>query len=329
MSAVPGFHSPSSETLLPSRAVARPIFGIANEQGPFGNRIAKSFNLDGASWLTTKTLNAGQLAVTRLTAGKGGVGRTSPIPVEKAYIVSLQLKDLFGNELWKEGRLAAKGPFPEGSIGIVHLEEEPVAYLPEAFDCLQYYIPEIVFDELADEQGAPRISEFAFQPATPDPIAHQLGRALLPLLEEPCRASHLFFDHIVLATYSHLAMRYGRLREQPVSRGSRLSAWQERVAKEKLTADLAEEPSIADVARACGLTESRFIRAFRASTGAPPHRWLRGFRVERAKELLIGSASSLAQIAYDCGFADQSHFTRVFYDATGITPGAWRRARRG
>ena len=41
-----------------------------------------------------------------------------------------------------------------------------------------------------------------------------------------------------------------------------------------------------------------------------------------------GSPLALAQIAYECGFADQSHFTRVFTAAVGATPGAWRRARR-
>jgi transcriptional regulator GlxA family with amidase domain len=61
----------------------------------------------------------------------------------------------------------------------------------------------------------------------------------------------------------------------------------------------------------------------------PPYRWLRAVRVERAKDLLFNSSLSLSQIAYECGFSDQSHLTRVFSDSIGITPGAWRKARRG
>jgi AraC-like DNA-binding protein len=76
------------------------------------------------------------------------------------------------------------------------------------------------------------------------------------------------------------------------------------------------------------MPESRFVRLFRMTTGMPPYRWVRAFRLEQAKELLFNSSLSLAQIAYDCGFADQSHFTRAFAAATGTTPGAWRRARR-
>jgi AraC family transcriptional regulator len=45
-----------------------------------------------------------------------------------------------------------------------------------------------------------------------------------------------------------------------------------------------------------------------------------------ARQLLRESALPLADIAVQCGFADQSHFTRVFSGRTGLSPGRWRRA---
>jgi transcriptional regulator GlxA family with amidase domain len=48
-------------------------------------------------------------------------------------------------------------------------------------------------------------------------------------------------------------------------------------------------------------------------------------RVEQARGLLIANDMSLADVALACGFADQSHFTRVFSSAIGMPPGAWRR----
>jgi AraC-like DNA-binding protein len=296
--------------------------------GAYGPRIASVFHLDTAQSLTTTILKTAKLAVTRLTSGQRGIGVTSPIPVEKAYLVSLQLRDLVGGEVWQGGQPTAKGGFSEGSIGIVHLEQEPIYHLPNPFDCLQFYIPEIAFDELADDYGAPRITGFAFRSDATDPVMQQLGRALLPVLEDPLQASRLFFDHVALAVHARLAVQYGRIDERQPRSGSRLAPWQERLAKELLVTDLSEEPSISDVARACGMPESRFVRLFRMTTGMPPYRWVRAFRLEHAKELLFNSPLSLAQIAYDCGFADQSHFTRAFAAATGTTPGAWRRARR-
>jgi AraC-like DNA-binding protein len=72
-----------------------------------------------------------------------------------------------------------------------------------------------------------------------------------------------------------------------------------------------------------------FVRAFKETTGLPPHRWLMSRRIERAQETLINSRLSLVEIAERTGFADQSHFTRVFTGTVGTSPGEWRRERRG
>ncbi len=80
-----------------------------------------------------------------------------------------------------------------------------------------------------------------------------------------------------------------------------------------------------EAAQQCGLSVSHFARAFKETTGLPPHRWLIRRRVEVAEALLRNSRMSLTEVALTCGFADQSHFTRVFSRVVGISPGAWRR----
>jgi AraC family transcriptional regulator len=52
--------------------------------------------------------------------------------------------------------------------------------------------------------------------------------------------------------------------------------------------------------------------------GMPPHRWRRSYRVGRARDLLLISDLALGQIAYACGFAGQSHFSRVFAAWVGM-----------
>ena len=91
---------------------------------------------------------------------------------------------------------------------------------------------------------------------------------------------------------------------------------------------LDEAVPLAELARACKLSPSHFARAFRQTTGRPPHRWLVEQRIEKAKQLLVDTTLSLAQIAQNCGFADQSHFTRVFAQLVQSSPGQWRRHRR-
>ena len=70
---------------------------------------------------------------------------------------------------------------------------------------------------------------------------------------------------------------------------------------------------------------TNFSRAFRQSTGVSPHQWLLKRRADQTKSLLRDRTLPLSDVALSCGFADQSHFTRVFARLAGISPGAWRR----
>ena len=90
-----------------------------------------------------------------------------------------------------------------------------------------------------------------------------------------------------------------------------------------------QELLLDDLAGLVGLSAKHFARAFRDSTGVPPHRWLTNQRIERARELLAAGDLPIAEIALICGFADQSHFTVTFKKATGLTPGAYRREMLG
>jgi AraC-like DNA-binding protein len=111
-----------------------------------------------------------------------------------------------------------------------------------------------------------------------------------------------------------------------VARGG-LAPWQLRAAKAMLDADSQDAVTVEGLAAACGLSVRHFARAFRQSTGVPPHRWRLRRRVDRAQDLLRDPAPSLADIALACGFGDQSHFTRVFAAVVGQSPGKWRRLR--
>ncbi|HEX4506208.1 MAG TPA: AraC family transcriptional regulator [Alphaproteobacteria bacterium] len=106
---------------------------------------------------------------------------------------------------------------------------------------------------------------------------------------------------------------------------SRLAPWQLKRVTEFINANLAETLQLCDLAALSGLSPSHFGRAFKGSTGLPPHRWHLVQRIERARAMLTDAEASLADVACATGFADQSHFTRVFSRTIGMSPGAWRR----
>jgi AraC-like DNA-binding protein len=97
--------------------------------------------------------------------------------------------------------------------------------------------------------------------------------------------------------------------------------------RERLADDLVSTPSLAELAAVVGLSRYQLLRRFEQVYGLAPFEWRRQVRAERARAL-IGTGSSLAQAAADCGFADQSHMTRAFVAHFGFTPGAWAAALR-
>src|SRR5436190_20523034 len=118
-----------------------------------------------------------------------------------------------------------------------------------------------------------------------------------------------------------------RYREKGSDGRAGLAPWQVDRAVRLLLGDLAQEISVERLAAQCGLSRSHFGRAFKATMGLAPHRWLTHIRIARAQEMLAGR-TSIAEIALHCGFADQSHLTSVFNAVTGCSPAAWRRQRR-
>ncbi|HEV7227189.1 AraC family transcriptional regulator [Brevundimonas sp.] len=82
-----------------------------------------------------------------------------------------------------------------------------------------------------------------------------------------------------------------------------------------------------DLERVSGQDRWQLSRGFRALLGVSPYRYLIFRRLDAARALMNG-ATPLAEIAAATGFADQSHLTRHFRSAYGLTPAQWRRLNR-
>src|SRR2546426_4648811 len=107
-----------------------------------------------------------------------------------------------------------------------------------------------------------------------------------------------------------------------------LSPGAKRRVLEYMDAHFDEPLTLESLARVAGLSVHHFARAFRQSTGEPPHQFLLRRRIERATEMLKQPELSLSEIALAVGFSDHSHFARHFRRLVGMTPGAARWAQR-
>jgi len=84
-------------------------------------------------------------------------------------------------------------------------------------------------------------------------------------------------------------------------------------------------PTLGEIAKQVHLSPFHFHRRFADLLGLTPKHYLLECQITQAKHELLSRRKELAQIATDCGFAHQSHFTSRFKQATGLTPTRWRR----
>ena len=90
---------------------------------------------------------------------------------------------------------------------------------------------------------------------------------------------------------------------------------------------LSEPLTLEQLSRRVQFSPSHFHSIFTAWFGLTPHAFVMGCRIEEAKAALRSDRSGLIEIASDCGFSSQSHFSAQFKQATGLTPLQYRKAK--
>jgi AraC-like DNA-binding protein len=222
--------------------------------------------------------------------------------------VVLQLARIGGVGLWLGRRSNQGGAFQDARVKLTAIGQ--------ADENTSYAI-----------EGVDRLMQHTLDSVLGDSKVRAIAAILASLLYAPLRADAMFVELIIAALRMHLSSLSCLPQHMNPSPRSGLAPWQERLACQLLLERLNDAPALEDVAEACRLSPGHFVRAFRRSTGLPPHRWLLERRVDHSKQMLVGLRQhSLAEIALECGFSDQSHFTRTFARVAGTTPGAWRRA---
>jgi AraC-like DNA-binding protein len=98
-------------------------------------------------------------------------------------------------------------------------------------------------------------------------------------------------------------------------------------ARDYIGSRFAKQVRLASIAAECGLSAFQLIRVFQRVLGVSPYAYLVQLRVNRARDMLHQGVG-VSEVAYSCGFSDQSHLTRVFKKAIGVPPGTYQRAVR-
>ena len=297
------------------------------QAGVYGQRLGRPLHSRDAPSLITRSLRSAELAVTEARNDDPTPDLSGSLPAEDAYLVSLKFRDYPDCECWEQGRCVAKADVRAGATYLYDLKRDPRYVIDKPFHSLFFYLPRSALEGVARQSGAPHLGELAYQPGVghDDEVVRHIGASLQEGLRRPAETNQLFVDHMMLALTAHVAQAYGGLKPGAEPNRGGLAPWQVKRACDRLESDLTGKVALQQIAAELDLSVSHFSRAFRISTGLPPHQWLLRQRVKAAKQLMTVRDLPLSEIAMSAGFANQSHFTRVFSSMVGVSPGAWRR----
>ncbi|MCA1414260.1 helix-turn-helix transcriptional regulator [Bradyrhizobium sp. NBAIM20] len=298
----------------------------------FGRKLGRFLHLkDAPPSLITRSLRGVELAVTETRDDNPVPGLSGSFTAEDAFVVSLKLHDYPDCELWENGKCVMKADVPAGATYLYDLKRDPRYVIDKPFHSLFFYLPRSALDGLTEHARMPRVGQLACELGVghDDTVVRHIGASLQQALRRPDETNQLFIDHMMLALTAHVAQAYGGLRPCTEPNRGGLAPWQVKRVCERLESDLGGKLSLQEIAAEFDLSISHFSRAFRISTGLPPHQWLLRQRVKAAKQLMTVRDLSLSEIAISAGFANQSHFTRVFSSVVGVSPGTWRREAQG
>jgi AraC-like DNA-binding protein len=156
------------------------------------------------------------------------------------------------------------------------------------------------------------------------PLTHRHRDLLNSLLHPPVLASaqRLWFEVKALefATEFFFTAEAG---ETLCTRAQKLAAERVARAKEILSRNLADSPSLEELGRQVGCSHFYLSRTFTRETGLTISQWLRRARLERAADLLRSRRCNVTEAALEVGYSSLSHFSEAFHDMYGCCPGLY------
>ena len=286
--------------------------------------------LDGKSSVPSEFRTANTFTITRLQSPAGLPDRITKLSAVPALLVSVSLQGLprSSYQLWIEDKIlptAAVDPFRSN---VIDFASGPRCWTGCAFDYLHYSVPREGLDDIARDLGFGTVNDYRLAVLEDDMVVAQITKSILPFVGRGDELSVLALEQFSLILGAHLLQRYGVAKKTARARKGGLAPWQKRRASELLHENIHGRIRLSELARECGLSVSHFARSYKISFGVSPHQWLIQHRIERAKELMSGTSSSLMEIAIQSGFSDQAALTRAFQHVVGVAPGSWRRQNR-
>ena len=165
--------------------------------------------------------------------------------------------------------------------------------------------------------------------STPDATLDQLAKLLAAEAAQPLDPAHSAMVDALERAIAIAVLRGHSTLGRPAPRDPlRTAPARIRRVLDYVREDTSSASTLKEMASIAGLSPTHFGRAFRATTGMPPHKYLQDLRMERARRLLETTKLSITQIALECGFEQSTSFATSFKKLVGVSPRMWRAERK-
>jgi len=225
-----------------------------------------------------------------------------------------------------EGRIH-EAEMPAHSHGIIAPGVSYTVELQKPGDFFYLSIRNEVLADVADELFGKRLDDVdMYSPLQEtDKSLQSLLNSCMHMLSEP-HDSGFRSDYIAQAIVAQFYSKHTQLRDVPRVMDSKipLSQGQMKRINDYLQANLHGAFQIADLAASIGLSRTVFFERFVHTMKYTPNQYLQILRIKRARQLLRDRKLSLVDVAFACGYADQSHLSRFFKRFVGVSPGKYR-----
>jgi AraC family transcriptional regulator len=219
-------------------------------------------------------------------------------------------------------------------FGVVPANCESSWQLTGSPDIQLIYLRRSMVDKIAEEHFGFDASRVELLPKLgfSDGLLEQLALTLLATARNDATSptDGIYADHLVRMITMHLLRHHstGSITTSENDTVLRLRHARMIHVRDLIESCLGEDLALERLAAEAGIAVHAFGAAFTKAFGTPPYRYVIQRRVERAKTMLRETDLPVARIAYETGFASQSHLATTFKRTVGQTPGDYRRSIR-
>ena len=240
------------------------------------------------------------------------------------HFISVQLSPA---AVIKEQRLNGRlqcGDFSAGDICLTPAAVPVSVRLQAPCEIIGLYIEPAFFTQLAAEVADSDRLELVPQFKLNDPLIYQIAIALKAQISSSGDWQRLYIESMLTAVSAHLLQQYSTRKPNVKTDSASLSKTRLRQVIEYIHEHSDQNLSLLEMAQHVQMSPYYFSHLFKQSTGLSPHQYLISYRIQQAKQMLTTTALSIAEIAAQAGFVDQSHLARHFKRQFGVSPSQFR-----